>query len=194
MIVDPAPLHAWVDESAHLERGLYILAAAVAPASDSNLERSRAALASQLLRGQQRLHWRDERKPQRRMSLVESVAGLELASIVIVATQVDTRKQDERARRKCLEVLLDYATFGGVEHLWLESRGAKDAKDREMVAALRSRGALDPSVRVDFARPVDDPMLWIPDVVAGAVGVSRAGDDRYRAVLSAALIEHEFEL
>lgn len=193
MNVDP-PLHAWVDESIHAARGLYILAAAIAPADEAQLEEARDALVRQLLRGQRRLHWRDEGKHRRRAAIVGAVAQLKISSVVVVATHIDARTQDERARRKCLERLLGQLTDFGVRQVWIESRGRQDARDLTMVAALRSRGGLPSSMRVDFARPLEEPMLWIPDAVAGAIGAARAGDDRYRTVLMHMLTEHEFEL
>jgi len=39
-----------------------------------------------------------------------------------------------------------------------------------MVAALRGSRTVPSNIRIDFERPVAEPMLWIPDAVAGAVG------------------------
>lgn len=36
-----------------------------------------------------------------------------------------------------------------------------------MVEAMRGAHALSNGLRVVFAKPLDDPLLWIPDAVAG---------------------------
>lgn len=52
-----------------------------------------------------------------------------------------------------------------------------------MVDALRTRGVIPKSLRLDFERPRNEPMLWVPDVVAGAVSASHAGDREHRLAL-----------
>ncbi|OUZ10556.1 hypothetical protein BHE97_07305 [Aeromicrobium sp. PE09-221] len=55
-----------------------------------------------------------------------------------------------------------------VAHAWIEARqAAQDRRDQEMVASLHGSGAISPGFTVTFAKPLDDPMLWIPDAVAG---------------------------
>lgn len=79
-----------------------------------------------------------------------------------------------------------------VTQVWMESRGQQDARDTKMVAALRSKGMLMP--RVDFARPIDEPMLWVPDAVAGAVAAARKGQPAFRVALGTALNEIDVRL
>lgn len=47
--------------------------------------------------------------------------------------------------------------------------------DARLVKALRGKRSISPSIRVEFARPKDEPMLWIPDAVAGAVNGAQSG-------------------
>jgi hypothetical protein len=48
-------------------------------------------------------------------------------------------------------------------------------RDLRLVKALRGKRSISSSIRVEFARPKDEPMLWIPDAVAGAVNGARSG-------------------
>lgn len=65
-----------------------------------------------------------------------------------------------------------------VTHILIENRTAKlNARDTATFVRLRARGVLAPDLRVDFAPSSADPMLWVADAVAGAVGASLAGVD-----------------
>ncbi|WP_375001745.1 hypothetical protein [Aeromicrobium sp. CTD01-1L150] len=158
--------HAWIDESADVggySPGFYVLAATISDIPRSQAIRS--TLRSLVFPGQHRIHWRDE-TPRRRHHLAGAIADLDLTHVVAIAP-ADASKQ-ERARRKCLQRLLYEVHQYGVTRVWLESRqDALDHRDREMVAALHSTRAVPRSLTVDFARPLDEPMLWLPDVVAG---------------------------
>ncbi|MFT4187772.1 MAG: hypothetical protein QM621_04250 [Aeromicrobium sp.] len=97
-----------------------------------------------------------------------------------VVTPADGKRQ-ERARRKCLERLLRELNHRGVTHAWIESRpGHLDAEDRAMVAALIGAHVIPTSFRVGFIRPLDEPMLWLPDAIAGLAADQRAGGSRSR--------------
>ena len=60
--------------------------------------------------------------------------------------------------------------------MWFEARHpALNERDLRLVKALRGKRSISPSIRVEFARPKDEPMLWIPDSVAGAVNGAQSG-------------------
>jgi hypothetical protein len=81
---------------------------------------------------------------------------------------MDKTKQ-ERARRCCLERLLHELGLLAVSQVWLESRSAKpDRRDLKRVDSGRRRRLIPSELQVDFARPKVEPMLWLPDAVAGA--------------------------
>ncbi len=188
-----APLHAWVDESVHVGNELYLLAAAVAPQNSRLLETCRLSLQALTRDRRRRLHWNSEEERDR-LAIVQAIAEMPLTSIVVTATRLDPRRQ-ERARRKCLERLLHHLAAKEVEHVWLESRDAiGNRRDLAMVASLRTTFALAESVRVDHARPLDEPLLWVPDSVAGAVAAAHNGQLLYRDPLDAVLEEIVFEL
>jgi hypothetical protein len=45
------------------------------------------------------------------------------------------------------------------------------------VEALRGKRSVSAGIRVEFARPKDEPMLWVPDAVAGAVNAAASGGE-----------------
>jgi hypothetical protein len=177
----PARCHAWVDESIHTpdERtatGLYVVAAAIGDAD--GVEPTREVLRSLVPRRQVRLHWRDEEKGgPRRRKILDAIAASDVANVVVVGAPLDPRNQ-ERARRKCLERLLwELCENWEVATVWLESRTSSlNRKDMKLVDALRGGGTLGPGTRVEFGLPSQEPMLWIPDAVAGCVADARKGD------------------
>jgi hypothetical protein len=171
--------HAWVDESVSVEAdapGFYVLAAALGDPGAA--EAMRATLRLLVPGPRRRLHWHSEDDATRR-EVIERIADLDVTHLVVVRQVADTGRQ-ERARRKCLERLLFELDQREVARAWLESRGtAADRRDLAMVEASRGSTAVSAELRVGFARPLGEPMLWIPDVVAGVVRhARRTGDHR----------------
>ena len=182
----PVPIHAWVDESVHVGRGLYVMAAAMAPLMPEALEFDRRRLRS-LTRATGCLHWsREEERDKMRIATL--VGELSLSNMVVTATRLDPRRQ-ERARRKCLQRLLHQLVDDRVQQVWLESRDrVGNQRDLAMVASLRTTDALPSSIRVDHARPSEEPLLWVADAVAGAVAAAYEGRRQFRA-----LIDHKLQ-
>lgn len=79
----------------------------------------------------------------------------------------------------------------GVQQVWIESRKAsQDSRDLKMVDAVRIKSLISAALRLDFAQPTTEPMLWIPDAVAGALGAALKADDALpRELLAAAVTE-----
>lgn len=175
----PMELHAWVDESIRQtpdDKGAYILAATVCDLTRADEARTR--LRSLLLPNQSRLHWHDE-GDRRRSQIAAEVAATGLQGLVVVGTPVMRAKQ-ERARRLCMEALLPELHADGVNQVWYESRTAVlNNADTRMVSALRGKRLLPPSMRVDHARPTEEPMLWVPDAVAGAVNAAQGANTQW---------------
>ena len=176
-------LLAWVDESGSSglrDPGTYLLAAAV---SDSDAEdEGRDRMQALLLPGQVKVHWRDESE-RRRAQIVGAVAGLSLEHVVVVRSGA-TGERPERRRRKCMERLLYELEQRGVDDVVLESRGPDDdQRDVEMVNALRGQKRLSPQVRLSHRVGRNEPMLWIPDAVCGAVVAARGGVSGHLEVL-----------
>lgn len=188
---------AYVDESLRLRSGkpgMYILAAALISAEEEDLVREAVA---RLGHGKRRFHWRvEEPRDQRRAVML--LADFGMMHLVVVATQLDGRRQ-ERGRRQCLQRLLWELDQLGVEVVWLDEwTGSLNARDQQMVSSMRLKGALRGQIRVEFGRyynGVDgELLLWIPDIVAGAVGAARGeGDFQFVEPIEDLLVEIDIE-
>ncbi|MFD2797173.1 hypothetical protein ACFS27_26685 [Promicromonospora vindobonensis] len=173
---DDFRLHAWVDESMRAAQndtdGIYLMAAAIA--DPSACDEVRDGLRAVTEKKAERLHWRHE-TPERQAKIAATIGNHDVVNLVVVGTPLDARRQ-ERARRICTERLLYELDALGVAHVWLEARHpALNERDLRLVKALRGKRSISSSIRVDFARPKDEPMLWIPDAVAGAVNGALSG-------------------
>ncbi|MFT4189643.1 MAG: hypothetical protein QM621_13835 [Aeromicrobium sp.] len=171
----PEALHAWIDESvevSHEGPGFYILAASVTQPSAENSLRN--GLRDLVFPGQPRLHWRDENS-RRRDTIVTAISTMDLKHLAVIAPA--EAKRQERARRKCLERLLYELDQTQVVRCWLESRQpASDRRDHYMVETLRGSQTISDHLRVAFTTPLDEPLLWLPDAVAGmTLADQRAG-------------------
>ena len=167
------PWCAFVDESmrqAAGDQGAYLLVAVVV--ETARIDEIRQILRSLLYQRQERLHWRDE-EPVRRTKIAEVIGGLDLAATVVIGTPLMKSKL-ERARRKCLEALLPTLEAGGVTRVVMEARTPSLVEaDRRMLAAVRGKRLITKGLWVETARPKEEPMLWLPDSVAGAFGAAR---------------------
>jgi ribosomal protein S12 len=172
----PIARTAYVDESSRVRAGLYVLAAVIV--ADAQAEWHQEALLALLHRGQRRLHWRNENS-KRRAQLVSAVRHLPHTGAVVIATGVTPRRQ-ERARRKCIERLLAELADRRIAAVVFERRHEElDARDRTMVAALRRQRTVPAWLRVSWVAATDEPLLWLPDIAAGAASLAAAGDATY---------------
>lgn len=187
-------LHAWVDESMRMtpDQSLYLLAAVLA--DPEQCDPARNALRPFKAKGEPKLHWHSEDDPRRR-KITAAVASCEIESVVIIGTPVDKKKQ-ERARAQCLELLLWELDQLGVVHVWIENRTQSlNKRDTTTVDRLRGRQIISNSLRLDFAYPSTEPMLWLPDVVAGAVSCARCGEtDEWLTVMEHQVYEIDLDL
>ncbi len=189
---------AWIDESMRYRSNgtaIYTLAAAIISEADVNSIREDVRMLAGSRRP--RVHWRDADDSERH-KLVHSVGSLDAVHVVVVGTRLE-RVRQERGRRHCLRRLLWEGNNLGVTHATLEARtAALDRADLAAVAAWRARGELPAALRIDFGRPYGphgEPLLWLPDIVAGAVSAAR-GDKhpQYLTALRHVVTEHVIEL
>lgn len=187
-------LHAWVDESMHVDGddGLYVLAAVVCEAG--SCDPIRDTMRSLLDTGQPKLHWGTE-SPERREKIISTVAQIDMAAVVVIGTPLTKRKQ-ERARAVCMESLAVHLAKMDVTHVLLEERTPSlNERDMKIVRAMRGSKLIPPQMRIDVQRPSVEPMLWIPDAVAGAVGADRRRrNPRYLDMIRSTLTELEIPL
>ena len=93
-----------------------------------------------------------------------------------------------------MERLLYELDAAGVDQVHLETR-TKTLNARDMATVVRLRGvnAISSLLRVDILKPSAEPMLWIPDVVAGAVKAARSGQVEYLSVIESCVEQIEID-
>ena len=165
---EDGPLVAWGDESMrqNADPQMYLMCATV---FGKYAEEGLDGLVKAKPRAMRKLHWRDLRESEK-ARVVEAMAAIPHWSTVVVATPLNGVRQ-ERGRRKALEVLLQRLEAEGVGLLNLESRWRQEDKaDLDMVFALQNRRLIR-DIRIRHLRSgEDEPKLWMPDQVLGAVG------------------------
>lgn len=123
---------------------------------------------------QLRLHWYDERRNQRD-KIIRAIGKLDIDAVVVHGSHPDLERQ-ERARRLCMRCLLYRLDQLEVSTVALESRGAVlDRRDLALTKALRGSNVIPRRLHVITADPASEPMLWVADAIAGAVGASLRG-------------------
>lgn len=164
------------------------MAAVVAdPGQCDDLRREVSAL---MIKPGVRLHWVAE-SVKRRDLIAETVGRLDIAAILTVGTPMD-RSRQERARRCCLERLLYELDQFGVSEVRLESRApAQDKRDLRLVDSARRKRLITPGLQVGFATPSAEPMLWLPDAVAGAMSALVLGENRWLTAMTDVVTVHQ---
>ncbi|WP_017559856.1 hypothetical protein [Nocardiopsis baichengensis] len=187
--MDSPPLTAYADESFHEAPvgGFYVVAAAVL--DPGGLEAAREAMLA--VRGGRRVrktHWTEMDARQRKAAAGE-VADLGGLHLVTVGTPVGRARQ-ERARAKCLNILVGELHGYGVRRLCCESRGAAlDERDVKTVIAARRTLPENGRLVVEHLDGGEEPLLWAADVVAGAVRARRQGQAEYHRILEHVVYE-----
>lgn len=170
---------AFIDESESnrkLDPDAYILAASIMPTDSCDAVRQ--AMVRLRLAGQRKVHWVHE-SDKRRFMLVETIARLEVLHLVIVRSCHPT-EPSERRRRKCMERLVLELAGMGVGQVTMEARAPKQNRsDMHLVDVLRARDGLVCDMWVDHIPGPEEPLLWIPDVIAGSVVAARCGNRSY---------------
>jgi len=170
----PGDTFAWVDESiiqpSDGRNGYYVLAAAVH--SSASADNIRESLRYLLVGKSKRLHWREESN-ERRKKLADAVSNLNATFILVVGSPITPAKL-ERARRLCLEVLISELDNQGVSYVGVERRTPKqNRQDIALIDSLRSKHRIGRGIRVEFADPNQEPLVWMPDIVAGVFVTSK---------------------
>ena len=138
-----------------------------------DLEKVREELRPLRLPGQVKLHWTDERNSRRR-KIVDTLSGIDSMQ-AIITHQSEVSKKTERHRRKCLEQMYFELSEMHVHNVTLESRQeAQNKRDIAHIVALQGQGQ-SAGIRLRHVRGGDDPLLWIPDAVLGALNSVHLG-------------------
>lgn len=165
-------MHAFVDES---YRNRYVLACVVV--APENLRATRAELRRMLLPGQRRLHFHHE-SPRRRRELLGRLAKLD-----VTARVYELRARERTARPALLALLVNDLDSLGVTQLVFESRQGLDHLDRQVIAAAQRQGHAPATMSYEHKLPHEEPLLWLPDAVAWAVGAGNPWRERLHPIL-----------
>ncbi|MFL6052436.1 MAG: hypothetical protein ACJ72W_05885, partial [Actinoallomurus sp.] len=112
-------------------------------------------------------------------ALLEAIVRLEVLHLVVVRACHPT-EPSERRRRKCMEYLIRELAGMGVAEVIMEARAPKqNLSDMHLVDVLRACGGLVGNLRVDHLPGPEEPLLWLPDVIAGTVVAARCGNRSY---------------
>ncbi|MGH3912839.1 MAG: hypothetical protein ACRDTC_05435 [Pseudonocardiaceae bacterium] len=177
------PSVAFADESFREDptAGCYVIAATVLAqeAQEPAREVMRCLLGS---RRTDKLHWHEMDRLQQK-DAAHRVAGIAGLHVVALGTPVPRRRQ-ERARAACLTALVNTLHELGVRHLLLEAR-TTELNRRDITTVQGARFALPQGsvFRVDHVPGSAEPLLWVADIVAGAVRASHQSGTGQRELL-----------
>ena len=168
---------AFVDESFRRcadGRRLFLLTAVVVP--DDGQAAAERRLRRMVAPGQRRWHFRDESAAARRRFIVV-LAEPEMSGVqaLTFCCWTPSQRKAEQARVRGLWSLLAELPNLGVNRLVIESRQEhNDRKDRREILGAQRAGVASPDLIYRHGQPKLEPLLWLPDAIAGAVGMSLA--------------------
>ena len=161
------PTDAFVDESIRGQR--YLMACVLVQAHDMSAMRSDVgALAGTK---SSRVHFNAELDSQRQ-TLLETFASFPIESFVVVCRRRHGVTEFE-ARTRCLAHIVGALQLRSVDRLVIESR-QDDMDDERTIHRHRQP---EPRLVFEHRRGSDEPLLWIADGVAWAVGAGPRWSD-----------------
>ena len=156
-------MHVYVDES---ERHSYLLCALLV---GKDVHRLRTSVRALRRPGQRRFHFSKEGDSRRR-AILSALTDLEVLTRIY-------RSSADLGREACLAALIDDVLTIGAQQVILESRSEQDRVDEVVImSTLRASGS---TLTFRHVHPHDEPLLWVPDAIAWAIG--KGGDWRRRA-------------
>jgi hypothetical protein len=149
------PTDAFVDESIRGQR--YLMACVLVQARD--LPKMRADMSELAGTKSSRVHFNAE-LDSRRQTLLQTFAELPIESFVVTCQRRHGVTEFE-ARSRCLASIVATLQLRSVDRLVIEN----DVDDERTIHRQR-----EPRLVFEHRRGTDEPLLWIPDGVAWAVG------------------------
>lgn len=162
----------FVDES---ERpGRYVVAATYVGVRDAATVRRR--LADLVLPGQRRLHFKSE-SDRRRRAILRAVSDLPAAIDVYVVRG----ERSTPARIRALRAIVADAQGANEDHVvFIERVDGLEEADQRTISSARASA---PSLTSQHLSPTEDPVLWVSDAAAWAVGAGGAWPGRLGTTL-----------
>ncbi|NUT22453.1 MAG: hypothetical protein HOV77_25045 [Hamadaea sp.] len=158
-----------------MRRSYLLCAVKVDPAS---LDATRRALRRLCLPSQRRLHFEREQDARRR-HLLDQITKLRIQATVY---QCDDPNQIA-ARMGCLrQLLVDEST--AMTRLVLDACETMDHRDRRLIYLAARDIGMAPTFTYEHLRSFEEPLLWVSDAVAWAVGAGRSWHTRVTDVVA----------
>jgi hypothetical protein len=142
---------------------------------------TRSSLRGLLLPGERQVHTAKE-SPRRRRVILDTIAGIEDLTAVVIRYRRPPAVDRTRARHLLLQAATGLALSAGVTSWVLDDQDpAQRARDRTAIA--HALAGVDHELRPTYDhRPSrDEPLLWAADAICWAVG---AGGDWRRRITS----------
>ncbi|WP_157099847.1 hypothetical protein [Microbispora sp. ATCC PTA-5024] len=180
MLLPTSGVAGYIDESIHDNAGLYLIAVVFAhPELGQRVNRELAAVVPTAARP----HWHAEDHPTRRL-LAAAVSALPVKAVAY-GCAFDSPAHKEAARARALRWLA-VELVPGVRRLVLDRRQERqDETDRRVLRGMAGR---PPRFGVEHSSSMKEPLLWLPDVVAGAAAAHVLGRTaEYTSALGAVL-------
>lgn len=180
---------AFIDESYRQDlsgAGAYLFSAVTieADVEEEVRERLTRALPGRV----RRFHWRRD-SPDVRRRCLEVIERVELLGVTLLQLYVEPAVS-ERVRQHMLWSLAFAMLDRGVSDLVFEARErSQNRRDEQTLGNIVCTPAAK-GLRYTFARPLDEPLLWLPDYLAGAHGADLLdGDGQWIGLLPATMVE-----
>jgi hypothetical protein len=171
---------AFVDESFRKD---YLVCAVIVETRHVSSARQEAVRL--LRRGQSRVPMAKENAANRRSILGRVSKMSVIANVVTVSV---ANRSQRTARDLCLRRLIIELLEARVTRVVIESCD-QDRRDLQVIGDALAAAGRTGSLEVQHLRPHDEPMLWLPDVIAWAIGNTEA----WRKLV-ATLVAHETRL
>ncbi|HEY5244898.1 MAG TPA: hypothetical protein VIJ60_04465 [Acidimicrobiales bacterium] len=110
------------------------------------------------------------------MAIIDTIAEIDPPTLICAVRPVAPYHQ-ERARARCLTRLLWELGEHGITELIFEGRDEPlNNRDAATIANARRAGQAQERMTFDFGDPRREPLLWLPDAIAGAAGAHIIGE------------------
>ena len=142
---------------------------------EGKIAASRASLQSIVGKGHRRFHMNHETHSVRQSAL-QVISELEFYAVVFVTKKLPG-DINFNLRERCLLAAFEHSINSGAGHLWLE-RSSTPYLDKQCIERFL-RKSPKPFPYISHKTPENEPLLWIPDILAWSYG--RKGDWRAKA-------------